>query len=214
MEIDNSILMNGRKSSPHSPFAVFEHFKDWGIVRQRKVIPANCYFVVAVLQDKTKADIHPSLFIQGYRPHSSGQRIHVDQRRYAKFVEDEGMVVAKDDLVFDQVQLYQITGAREVELILSNGESRNVAAVNVLIDRICKERGFKKLSNVKKYRYHCPVSAGYFLGLRSYEVWVVLVGTNTGFSLEKKVLIIDFLTGIPAVVPYDDRHFEEIGESL
>lgn len=210
MEEKRSIIMVGKKSSPHSVFAVFEHFNDWTGLRQNKVILDGFYFAVILSQSKTKVDIFPNLFVQGYRPHSSGAQIHVDKRRYDKFVPDSSMRVAEDDIAFDQVQLYKAISDRKVELIFTNGESQTESAAQSLADRICQERNFEKLSPVRRYRYHCPVAAGYFLACRSYDVWSMLIGKSNGFSLEKKVLIIDYLTGIPAVVPYDDRHFEAV----
>jgi hypothetical protein len=205
-----AIIMVGKKSSPHSVFAVFEHFNDWTTLRENKVIPDGFYFAVILSQSKTKVDIFPNLFVQGYRPHSSGAQIHVDKRRYDKFVPDNGMRVTEDDIAFEQVQLYKVIDGRKVELIFTNGESRIESVVQSLADRICQDGNFEKLGSVKRYRYHCPIAAGYFLACRSYDVWSILVGKSNGFSLEKKVLIIDYLTGIPAIVPYDDRHFEAV----
>ena len=212
MEEKKAIIMVGKKSSPHSVFAVFENFGDWKQLQQEKVIPNGFYFAVLKLDDKIRADIYPDLFVQGYRPHSSGAQIHVDKRRYGKFVEDEGMRVAKDDLVFSECQLYQIIKNREVELVLSDKESQVVSGVEKLVQRICMQQSLTVLSDILRYRYHCPESTGYFLKGRSYDVWFVLVGKNEGLFLKKEVLVIDYLTGIPAIVPYTELCFETISD--
>ena len=92
-----NIKMVGEKSPIESSFAVFESFGDWLTLKRTKVLPQGVYFAVLRPTNKTKADIFPNLFVQGYRPHSSGAQIHVDKRRYAKFV-PAGQKVAADDL--------------------------------------------------------------------------------------------------------------------
>lgn len=205
---EKSILMRGEKSDYTSSFSVFESLSSWEKVREYKVIPEGFYFAVLVVSGKKCVDVYPDLFIQGYRPHSSCGRMHVDKRRYAKFINDEGLREAPDDVVFFRSQLYQIVGKREVELVLKNGECRTVEGATKLTERICKEYSFEKLGDVKRCTYHCSDSSGYFLAHRSYDVWSVLVGENAGFTLDKKVLVIDYLTGIPSIVPYDESHFE------
>ena len=204
-----NIKMIGKKSPIDSTFAVFESFSDWLTLKESKVLPEEVYFAVLRPTNKAKADIYPNLFVQGYRPHSSGAQIHVDKRRYAKFV-PAGQKVAADDLEFNKVQLYQVKGEREVELVLQEGESQTLAGAEKLVNRICSERKIEKLSDIKRYHYTCPNSVGYYLKDRDYDVWSVLVGENTGFSLTKKVLVVDYLTGIPAIVPYQDKSFEKI----
>lgn len=206
MEGEKSIQIIGKRSPLDSAFAIFENFSDWVNLRKSKVLPDGVYFAVVLLGNKNKADIYPHIFVQGYRPHSSGAQIHVDKRRYGKFVL-RGAKVAPDDVEFDTVQLYQIKGERAVELILTEGECQTLGGARKLIDRICQDRQLEQLSKVKHYLYDCPTSVGYFLKGRIYDVWSVLIGENTGFALEKKVLIVDYLTGIPAIVPYEDACF-------
>lgn len=205
----NSIVMIGDKSKALSSFAVFESFKDWKRIRDIKILPQGAYFAVLVLADRQAVDIMPDLFVQGYRPHSSGKNISADRRRYGEFVREkrDGF---NDDVVFLQSQLYQVMGEREVTLVLKNGDSHSVEKIAQLAERICVANGYERLSDIKEYRYNCPVSAGYFLACRTYRVWSVLIGEPTGFSLDKKVLIFEYETGIPAVVGYDDRHFEKL----
>lgn len=206
----NAIHLIGHKSPLSSPFAVFEHFGSWRDLREQKKLPIGVYFVVVVVADKNKADIYPNLFVQGYRPHSSGAQIHVDTRRYAAFVPDQSLVKSLEDVVYVESQLYQVKSDLEVELVLTVGEAQNKSCLIRLADRICAERQLEKLSEVKHYSYACPESVGYFLKGRVYDVWSLLVGINTGFSLEKRVLIMDYHTGIPAIVPYQDKCFELI----
>ena len=206
----NAIRLIGRKSPLSSPFAVFEHFGSWRDMREQKKLPIGVYFVVVVVDDKNKADIYPNLFVQGYRPHSSGTQIHVDTRRYGSFVPDRMFVRSTDDVVYIESQLYQVKDDLGVEPVLTVGEAQNRSCVIKLADRICAERSFEKLSEVEHYSYACPASIGYFLGGRTYDVWSLLVGINTGFSLEKRVLIMDYHTGIPAIVPYQDSCFAPV----
>lgn len=211
MSKEKAIEMVGTMSPCSSPFAIFEHFQDWKMVKTNKVLPDGVYFAVITLEDKSKAaDIHPNIFVQGYRPHSSGAQIHVDKRRYGKFISQGMPKEAPDDVAFNLVQLYQVKGDLKVELVLKQGECQTAAGVQKLVDRICGERQLEKLSEVKRYRYICPASVGYYLKNRTYNVWSVLVGVNTGFSLDKKVLVVDCLTAIPAIVPYEDSCFEKV----
>ena len=207
---EKSIVMVGRKSPLNSAFAVFEHFKDWVQLRAHKVLPDNAYFVVVILEHKNKADIAPNLFVQGYRPHSSGSQLSVEKRRYGAFVPEGEETQFSDDVPFLQVQLYQIRGKNEVELILSSGDSRQKDRIEKLIERICQEHNYAKFGGVGLYSYHCPCSAGYFLENRVYRVWAVIIGESKDFSLEKKILVLDYYTGIPAVVAYDDEMFRKI----
>ena len=206
--MEKSIIMVGQKSPLDSAFAVFEHFKDWGTLRKSKVLPENAYFLVVVLADKNKADIAPNLFVQGYRPHSSGSHVAVDCRRYGAFLPEEKAVLAKDDIQFLQTQLYQIKGEREVELILRDGECTQKEAIERLVNQICSERSYTLLNDVQKYMYNSLKSAGYFLGGRKYPVWGALIGENVDGQLVKKMLILDYYTGVPAVVVYVDSLFE------
>lgn len=207
---ETAIIMVGKKKSDcQSPFAVFETFKAWTHLREIKVIQNGFYFAVLVLQDKQNADIHPDLFVQGYRPHSSFAKLYVDKRRYGRFVKAEEKEYC-DDVVFAAVQLYQIMGAREVRLVLKNGESHDLAKVTELAGQICQELKLELLGNLRLVEYYCPVSSGYFLANYHYKVWAAVVGERNGLKLDKKALIFDYETGIPGVVEYDDRHFETI----
>ena len=207
---EKAIIMVGPKSHHNSVFAVFESFRSWSLIKAEKVLDVGMYFAVLELRYNQRADIFPNLFIQGYRPHSSGAALHVDCRRYGAFIPSGSEKYAIDDLEFDAAQLYQIKGDEDVELILLDGQCKNASCIKKLAKRICKEQNFQELGELEHLMYHCPQSAGYFLALRSYEVWSVVVGENTGFSLSKKVLIFDYNTGIPAIVEYNDRHFERM----
>ena len=207
---EKAIIMVGPRSSHNSDFAVFEKFRDWSSIKERKVLEKGMYFAVLELKHKRMADIYPNLFVQSFLPHSSGESLRVERRHYGAFVPSDSEMQASDDLEFDAVQLYQIKGDAEVELILLDGQCKKASYMKKLAERICKEQNFQQLGKLEHLMYHCPQSAGYFLALRSYEVWSVVVGENTGFSLNKKVLIFDYNTGIPAIVEYNDRHFERM----
>ena len=207
---EKSIVMVGTKSPLDSAFAVFEHFIDWTSLRANKILPDRAYFVVVVLAEENKADIAPNLFVQGYRPHSSGKQVLVDRRRYDAFVPHNCKTHQRGDVVFVQSQLYQIKGEREVELILTNGQSQQREAVKALANRICRERSYQKLSDIREYRYCCHSSAGYFLANRNYHVWSAMIGEDVGGQLVKKMLVLDYFTGIPAVVAYHDKLFEAV----
>lgn len=202
-----SIIMTGGRSPVDSAFAVFEHFKDWTGIRSIKVIPDGAYFAVLMLSQKDKADIAPNLFVQGYRPHSSGTFVTVDRRRYGAFVPDWEDAQAKDDVKFLQAQLYQVLGAQEVRLVLKDSERYQKSAILNLVDGICQERAYTQLNEVRQYVYRASEAKGYFLANREYHVWGVMVGQNVDGLLVKKMLIVDYHTGIPAVVPYVDEHF-------
>lgn len=204
------IMVGDKKSSCHSPFAVFETLKGWTTTRATKVIPDGAYFVVLIRQDGGNIDVHPNLFVQGYRPHRSFAKLYVDKRRYGRFVKAEGKEYS-DDVVFAAVQLYQIMGGREVRLVLEDGESHDLAKVTELSNQICQELKLELLGKLQLVEYYCPVSSGYFLGNYHYKVWAAVVGERNGLKLDKKALIFDYNTGIPGVVEYDDRHFETIG---
>lgn len=208
----NEIQLIGQKSPLNSAFAVFEHFSSWKKLKEEKKLPEGVYFAVLVIANKNKSDIYPDLFVQGYRPHSSGAHIHVETRGYGAFVPSDDQIKSLDDLVFEQAQLYQVKGNQKVELVLRNGECQSKIFVCHLVSRICAERNLERLSDIKHYRYRNSVSVGYFLAEREYEVWSLLVGVNTGFSLEKKVLIMDYYTGIPAIISYEDKCFKKIGD--
>ena len=209
----NAIIMLGQKSSYNSPFAVFESFENWALLKRQKLLEDGMYFAVLIIGDKRKIDIHPNIFIQGYRPHSSGQKLSVLRREYGAFVPYGKNILAEDDMIFAQCQLYQVVSGLSVELILRNEECHSEKSIERMVARICAEQNFQTLGKIKRFIYHCPQSAGYFLGDRSYEVWSVVVGKNTGFSLDKKVLILDCDTGIPAIVDYNEQHFEKIHKS-
>lgn len=207
--MNNSIIMIGDTSDVFSPFAVFETFKNWTGIRDVKILPQGVYFAVLVLANNHNVDIRPDLFVQGYRPHSSGKNISVDKRRYGEFVREKRPDF-NDDVVFCQSQLYQVIGEREVALVLKDGDSHCFEKIERLTHRICAENGYERLSNIEEYSYSCPSASGYFLACRTYHVWSVLIGKSTGFALDKKVLIFEYETGIPAIVDYDDRNFEKM----
>lgn len=205
--MEDKIIMLDRKSNCSSDFAVFEHFRSWKNLRESLVLPNGVYFAVLVSLEKFRFQIEPNLFIQGYQPHSSGKNVVCSQRGYGAFIQDESLRRSEDDLLFFSSQLYQIKEKTIVELILCEGESQDLQKTKWLAQRICNERSYQQLGDLARYNYFCRSSAGYFLAGRNYQVWAMLIGESTGFSLKKRMLVIDFLTGIPSIVDYVDDNF-------
>ena len=199
MKKEAIVLVVNKKSAPSSSFAVFETINSWATLKEIKVIPNGHYFAVLVVNGNP--DIRPDLFVQGYRPHSSCRVIHTDRRRYGEFVRN-ARPEFKDDVIFYDSQLYQIKGDLEVELILKSGESQNADEMQKLAQRICNDHGYIQLEPLETYEYACPVSVGYFLAGRKYHIRATLVGKVNELSMEKKLLIFEYETGIPALVEY------------
>ena len=166
---ENAIIMVGKKKSHVcSLFAVFELFKDWSLVRARKVIPDGAYFAVLTVSERDE-EIVPHLFVQGYRPHVSKKDVS-DKRRYGEFVPQPRERGFKDDIVFEQCQIYQIKGEREVELVLTNNERKNPEAIKKFAQRICEEQGLVMSSELQKTSWLCNQEVDYFLQGREYDV--------------------------------------------
>lgn len=207
-------LVGTRRSQSGSSFTVFEYFKNWTDIRQEKVLPVGCYFIVAIV-DKKMVELRPDLFIQGYRPHSSSPVFGVSKRRYGAFVRaglnPEPEQVVDDDVSFYQAHLYQVMGENEVELILEDGESHDQVKIQHVVSRICRDEKLESFSKLKRYLYSPKESILYFLAGRTYSVWSVVVGQSQGLSgIVKKVLVFDYETGIPALVPYDESCFKKL----
>ena len=203
MEKERIELVGEKRSAVSSSFSVFETYVGWKKWRGSKVIPDGKYF--AVLTTAHKVELKPDLFVQGYRPHSSSGALSVERRRYGEFVRCGAERLGQkysDDVVFSQVNLYQIVTGCQVELILEDGDSYSEEKMSDLVDRICWEQGLERLGDLHVCKYSCSLSEGYFLVGREYKVWAVLVGKNVELSLKKKVLIFDYETGIPALVEY------------
>ncbi len=213
MNTQKSIQMVGeRRSQTGSEFTVFEYFKNWTDIRQEKVLPVGSYFIVAAV-DKRMVELRPCLFIQGYRPHSSSAIFGVPKRRYGAFIPvgSEPEKMADDDVLFYQAQLYKVVGEREVELILKNDERHDEVKIRSVVSRICQEEKLEMFGRLKRYLFSPKESVLYFLAGRTYSVWSIVVGQANGLNgIEKKILVLDYETGIPALVPYDESCFEKL----
>lgn len=209
-------LVGTRRSRPSSSFTVFEYFKNWTDIRQEKVLPVGCYFIVATVAKKM-VELRPDLFIQGYRPHSSCPVFSISKRRYGAFVR-VGLAsekIADDDVSFYQAQLYKVMGENDVELILKDGESHDRVKIQHVVSRICRDEKLETFGSLKRYLYSPKESILYFLAGRTYSVWSIVVGQSQGLSgIVKKVLVFDYETGIPALVPYDESCFKSFPENL
>lgn len=208
MEKSAIIMLGSKKSDSKSPFAVFENFGNWSYLKNNKIIPEGMYFAVVVPENNKKVDIFPDLFIQGYRPHSSVAKMSVSKRRYGRFV--EGLAEFDDDMPIVSSQLYRAVGEREVELVLKVGECRQLPKIGLLACKICGEFNLERMGALKMVKYSCSASSGYFLKGRDYKVWAVVVGERKDFSLVKKALVFDFITGIPGIVEYKEEDFETV----
>ncbi len=204
-------LVGERRSSGASDLAVFESYKHWPALHATKIIPVGFYFVAGILCDaqKRKADLHPNVFVQGYRPHSSSGMFAADKRAYgAIWVGEMPETAEKDDVHLLEANLYRIVHGNDFELVLANKEWEDEEKVDAFIRRFREEQGLEGLSNIKKLNYSCDKSRSYFLKGRKYEVLAQLVGRpEKSLELTKKVLIVDLHCGVPCVVDYQEDNF-------
>lgn len=204
-------LVGERRSSGKSDLSVFENYKNWPEMRTMKVIPVGFYFVAGILchEQKNKTDLHPNIFVQGYRPHSSSGMFASDKRAYgALWVGEMPETAEKDDIHLVEANLYRMVLGDDFELVLANKEWLDEEKVDAFIKRFREEQGLEGLSNIKKLGYLCDKSRSYFLKGRKYEVWAQLVGRpEKSLELTKKVLIVDLHCGVPCVVDYVEENF-------
>ena len=207
-------LVGDRRSSGKSDLAVFESYKHWPEMRAMKVIPVGFYFVAGILsyRQRNKADLHPNIFVQGYRPHSSSGMFASDKRAYgAIWVGEMPELAAKDDVHLIEANVYRMVHGDDFELVLANKEWLDEEKVTAFMKRFREELGLEGLSGLKKFKYTCEKSRGYFLKGRTYEVWSQLVGRpEKSLELTKKVLIVDLHCGVPCVVDYAEENFSPI----
>ena len=204
-------LVGERRSSGASDLAVFESYKHWPALHATKIIPVGFYFVAGILCDaqKRKADLHPNVFVQGYRPHSSSGMFAADKRAYgALWVGDMPETAAKDDVHLLEANVYRMVHGDDFELVLANQEWLDENKVDAFMRRFREEQGLEGLSDIKKLKYSCDKSRSYFLKGRKYEVLAQLVGRpEKSLELTKKVLIVDLHCGVPCVVDYQEDNF-------
>ena len=207
-------LVGERRSSGASDLAVLKKKKNWPALHATKIIPVGFYFVAGILCDaqKRKADLHPNVFVQSYRPHSSSGMFAADKRAYgALWVGDMPETAAKDDVHLLEANVYRMVHGDDFELVLANKEWENEEKVTAFMRRFREELGLEGLSGLKKFKYTCEKSRGYFLKGRTYEVWSQLVGRpEKSLELTKKVLIVDLHCGVPCVVDYAEENFSPI----
>lgn len=207
-------LVGERRSSGASDLAVFENYKNWPALHATKIIPVGFYFVAGILchAQRNKADLHPDIFVQGYRPHSSSGMFAADKRAYgALWVGEMPETAAKDDVHLLEANVYRMVHGDDFELVLANKEWENEEKVTAFMQRFREELGLEGLSGLKKFKYTCEKSRGYFLKGRTYEVWSQLVGRpEKSLELTKKVLIVDLHCGVPCVVDYAEENFSPI----
>lgn len=209
---DFTPLVGEKKSNPVSPMAVFEYYKNWPSLKAMKIIPEGFYFLVGVMVGKKRVDIVPDLFVQGYQPHSNSGPFRSLQRGYGKIFVGTNQTsdLTEEDIVLQQANLYQAKPDDTFELVMFYNEWREREKVEAFMQRFMSERKLEKLSEIGLYKYYCPKSRGYYLSGRKYKVWGMLVGdASDGQRLQKKVLIVDYHTGLPCVVAYEPEAFKE-----
>jgi len=201
-----------RRSHVNSDLAVFECSNVWNWIQSVKIIPEGFYFVAGLLPYNMKrmTDIVPNIFVQGYRPHSENGPFASERRSYgALLVGDSGDIKPeKDDICLLEANLYQAVENGCFQLILMNQEWRDLAKVKDFMARLRDERNLLETSGIKKCIYRCNKSRGYYLAGRIYVVWAQLVGeVESAQELTKKVLIVDYNSGLPCVVDFDEGNF-------
>ena len=216
MKRKESFLIGARRSVGQSDLAVFENYQNWPILLDSKIIPVGFYFVAGILchMQRRKEDLHPRIFVQGYRPHSSSGMFTIDKRSYgAIWVGEMPKITEKDDVHLIEANLYRMVHGNDFELVLANKEWENEEKIIAFMKRFREEQGLEGLSDIKKFKYTCEKSRGYFLKGRTYEVWSQLVGRpEKSIELTKKVLIIDLHCGVPCVVDYNETNFSPLGK--
>ena len=129
--------------------------------------------------------------------------------RLVEVLDDVGGPVVQVDVVL--LVLLSRELADDFELVLANKEWLDEEKVTAFMRRFREELGLEGLSSLKKFKYTCEKSRGYFLKGRSYEVWSQLVGRpERSLELTKKVLIVDLHCGVPCVVDYAEENFSPI----
>lgn len=211
-EIESWSFIGERRSPSSSDLAVFESAGLWCKIRQSKIIPNGFYFIAGILPDRLKkrADLVPNIFVQGYRPHSSNGPFACEKRSYGALWVGEVLESLKhdDDLQLLEANVYKVVGNDCFELVLRNGEWRDLMVVEPFMSRLREEHDLLPTSDIKKFIYHCEKSRGYYLAGRDYVVWSQLVGVvETPHELSKKVLIVDYHCGIPCIVDFKEDKF-------
>lgn len=202
-------LVGSKSSSVSSNLAVFETFRDWKGLRFTKVIPNGAYFIAGVVVDglrKRSSDIHPNIFVQGYRPHSSDGAFAGDKRRYGRLFVGFSMPKhpeCDDDLYLVTGNLYRAINDTSFEMVLYDGEWLIKANVEMLFARICSELGLEILSRCKRFWLTPSKSCGYFLKEKRYPVLSLLVGKAVPMAgVQKQVLALDLNSGVPGLLDY------------
>ncbi len=202
-------LVGSKSSSVHSNLAVFETFRDWKGLRSAKVIPNGAYFVAGVVDDVLKkrvCDIHPNIFVQGYRPHSSDGTFSGDRRRYGRLFIGGFMprqFEYEDDLYLAKGNLYRAVDDTSFEMVMYDGEWLIKANVEALFAHICEELSLERLSRCKRFWLMPTKSCGYFLRGKKYPVLSLLVGKAVPMAgVQKQVLALDLNSGVPGLLDY------------
>lgn len=202
-------LVGSKRSSVNSNLAVFETFRDWKGLRFTKVIPNGAYFVAGVLDDdlrKRVSDIHPNIFVQGYRPHSSDGAFAGSRRRYGRLFVGFSMPEHpeyEDDLYLITGNLYRAVDENSFEMVMHDGEWLVKENVENLFSGICSELDLQILSRCKRFWLTPSKSCGYFLKGRKYPVLSLLVGKAVPMAgVQKQVLALDLNSGVPGLLDY------------
>ncbi len=211
-------LLGERRSPSVSALAVFECFESWDWLYTSKVVPEGLYFVAGVLTGNRKsftADIHPNIFVQGYRPHSSDEAFSSVRRRYGRLfvgVPKPEKCTYDDDVYLAEGNLYHSFGKAGFELVLANGEWLKRENVENLFSNICERYSLSVLSKCKRFWMTPDQSYGYFLKGRKYPVLSLLVGAAEPMvGVKKMVLALDLNSGVPGLLKgYNPDWFEKM----
>ncbi|MGN0914563.1 MAG: hypothetical protein ACI4OW_06690 [Alphaproteobacteria bacterium] len=208
-EVKKTPLVGSKSSPVTSNLSVFESFRNWKELRSTKVIPNGAYFVAGILDDASRkhvSDIHPNIFVQGYRPHSSDGFFARDRRRYGRLFVGFSMPEHpeyEDDLYLITGNLYRAVDENSFEMVMYDGEWLIRENVETLFANISSELDLPMLSQCKRFWLTPSKSCGYFLKGRRYPVLSLLVGKAVPMAgVQKQVLALDLNSGVPGLLDY------------
>ncbi|MDR1026005.1 MAG: hypothetical protein LBL47_01270 [Lactobacillus sp.] len=159
--------------------------------------------------------LKPSIYILDYRPINDTLDTGYGTRSYEKawsFENRDGFAgVETKDLLFTESALYKSISETEFALVFKDGEWKEKAKAKAFLAKLAKELGYTvfpyfpemngKKKVMQKRLFECKKSVGYFLKGKSYEVYSLVVGKVLPLSgYEKKIIFLDYETGIPGVL--------------
>lgn len=218
------VLVGKKQSLGSSPLSIFEHgdVMQWKSVRRECNIPEGFMFLVGNI----RYGYNPiavryrygkeRIFVQNFLPHSQSDTYHT--RRYgAIYGLYQPATLADDDVVLENIGLYQAMPNDRVKLILANGENRNATCIQQMFENICQQKGLQDFAPIESTPSFYQVtfrkkSCGYFLKGRTYIVWATPIGIpdHQLGEINKAWLFCDVNCGIPAIMKADRETFEPL----